>query len=687
MIVVPLLTFVAVACLCLRLGGGVRLALLRAAVITGGAACLAIEALSSIHALHRPAVIVAWLLALAVLSACCFWFVRRSTPAGFFRFIRRSAPAEPEISAFATSWCSARARWAGLARVERLIVGVLCGLFLLDLVVALVAPPNNYDSQTYHLPKIEHWVQRGDVDFYPTIIDRQLAMAPGAEYLLLHLRLLTGGDGYYNLVQLAAGVGVVLAASRIAGQLGGGTRAQLITALIVGTTPMVVLEATSTQTDLVVALWVACVATFTLDGLRARSGTLDTLLIGTAAGLTLLTKATGLLAAGLLLLVWVGAQLRLRWWRGLVAALATGALMLLLAGPSLLRVQQTYDNPLGPAHLRESISMQRHDPASVLVNGLRIAETALQTPIGPLNDALAAGIIGIAGVLGVDPQARDITYWNEKYPYMSWPPDEDRVSLPAQGVLILLGALLLAFRKGTRLYAGVFWLALLAYVITVKWQPWGNRLIVFLIVLGAPLAGLWIASLAGGRAGAPTGGGRFASLTSPADGHAGGGRVGALTGGGRVAGVTGRRAATWMTTGALAVGVAAGGFAVAYGWPRRLVGHGSIFTTSQMEQRFIREPQWQRDYEWAAAAVRASGARRVGLVQGYNTWEYPWWILLPGTEIVSLQSLQPNLPAASNTTVDAMVCVKPIRPCEFYSSPTWQVHRQGDVAYVIIRSR
>ncbi|MFF5230802.1 ArnT family glycosyltransferase [Dactylosporangium sp. NPDC000521] len=539
-----------------------------------------------------------------------------------------------------------RDRWAGLALVERLIVVVLGGLFLLDLLVALVAPPNNYDSQTYHLPKIEHWVQQGHVGFYPTIIDRQLAMAPGAEYLLLHLRLLTGGDGFYNLVQLAAGVGVVLAASRIAGQLGGGTRAQLVTALIVGTTPMIVLEATSTQTDLVVALWVACVATFTLDGLRSRSGALDTLLIGVAAGLTLLTKATGLLGAGLLLLVWIVAQLRLRWWRGLLAALATGGLMLLLAGPSLLRVQETYDNPLGPAHLRESISMQRHDPASVLVNGLRIAETALQTPIGPLNHALSAGIIGIAGVLGVDPQARDITYWNEQYPYTSWPPDEDRVSLPAQGVLILLGALLLAFRNGTRLYAGVFWLALLAYVVTVKWQPWGNRLIVFLLVLGAPLAGLWIASL------------------------------------------TGRRLLSWVTTGALVAGVAAGGFTVAYGWPRRLVGPGSIFTTSQLEQRFLREPQWQRDYEWAAAAVRASGARRVGLAQGYNTWEYPWWILLPGTEIVSLQSLQPNLPAAPNTTIDAMLCVKPVRPCEFYTSPTWQnaeVHHQGDVAYVIVR--
>ncbi|MEV4507379.1 hypothetical protein AB0K00_00265 [Dactylosporangium sp. NPDC049525] len=616
MIVVPLLTFLAVVGLCLPRDGGVRLALLRAAVLVAGAASLGVEALSAAHALDRPVVITGWVLALLITGGFAIRSSRRP------RF-------------------DLRARWTALATVERLMVGALAGLFLLDLAVALIAPPNNFDSQTYHLPKIEHWVQQGDVSFYPTVIDRQLAMAPGAEFLLLHLRLLTGGDGAYNLVQLAAGVGAVLAASRIAGQLGGGTRAQLVTALVVGTTPMVVLQATSTQTDLVVALWVACVATFALDGLRALSGRFDTLLIGTAAGLTLLTKATGLLAAGLLLAVWAVAQLRLARWRGVAAAVAVGALMLLLAGPNLLRVQDTYENPLGPAHLRESISMQRHDPAAVLINALRVAETALQTPVGPVNDAVAAGIIGLAGVLGVDPQGRDITYWNEEFPYRSWPPDEDRVSLPAQGVLILIGALLLLFRKDTRLYAAVFWLAVLAYVVTVKWQPWGNRLIVFLLVLGAPLAGLWIA------------------------------------------GLTGRRFATWATTGALAAGVAVGGFAVAYGWPRRLVGHGSVFTTSQLDQRFIREPGWQRDYEWAAAEVRASGARRVGLVQGYNTWEYPWWILLPGTRIDSLQSLQPGLTPPGTAELDAVLCVKPPHDCEFYLLPTWTVHRRNDVAYAL----
>ena len=52
----------------------------------------------------------------------------------------------------------------------------------------------------------------------------------------------------------------LLVVARITAQLGGGRRAQLLTAFVFATTPMVALQATSTQTDLVCAAWVACTA-------------------------------------------------------------------------------------------------------------------------------------------------------------------------------------------------------------------------------------------------------------------------------------------------------------------------------------------------------------------------------------------------------------------------------------------
>jgi len=130
-----------------------RLLLIRAGVVFGTAAVLLVELLSAVGMLNRPTVIVLWALAAVAVG----YLGRR-------RFTR------PRI----------RELWAGADRLERAVAVVLGGLFLADLAVALLAPPNNFDSQTYHLPKVEHWVAQGGVGFYPTVIDRQLAMAPGA---------------------------------------------------------------------------------------------------------------------------------------------------------------------------------------------------------------------------------------------------------------------------------------------------------------------------------------------------------------------------------------------------------------------------------------------------------------------------------------------------------------------------
>jgi hypothetical protein len=590
----------------------VRLAVVRAAVVLGAVAVLTVEGLSAVRALTFPAVLATWLVLLALAAGGAGWRYRRDG-------------VRPRIG-----W--ARPGVLGVA---------LAVLYLAELVIALVSPPNNWDSQTYHLPKVEHWVRQHDVAFFATAIDRQVGLAPGAEYLLLHLRLLTGGDALYNLVQWSAGLGCALAVSRVAAQLGGGRVAQLVTAFVAGTAPMVVLESTSTQTDLAVAAWVACVATLVLDELRRRTPLRGVALLGAAAGLTALTKATGVLGAAPLLLIWLVAQLRQRPVRALASAALLGVVALVLAGPYLYRTTQTFGSPLGPAHETELVSMQRHDPISIFINVLRIGYSVAETPYRPLDRAAVGGITATARGLGVDPSDPEITFFNATFPTETWQPDEDRAAFPVQAGLVLLGAAILLVRRrsaGTvRLYAGAFWLAALLHVTTVKWQPWGNRLLLYLLVLGAPLAGLWLAP--------------------------------ALERGWR-------RAAPWAVTVALLAAACAAGLTLGYGSPRRLVGHGSVFAGSRFDQRFNRRPEWAAGYLWGARQIRAAGAHRVGLVEDGDTWEYPWWVLLPDVDLEPLRSAVPgHPPTASFTDVDAVICISDAATCAAYSPPGWQ--RQG----------
>jgi hypothetical protein len=101
------------------------------------------------------------------------------------------------------------------------------------LLIALYSPPNSGDSQSYHLARVEHWIQNRSLEFYLTSNTRQLMLPPFAEVLILHFRLLSGGDRFDNLVQWLAGVGAVVAVGRIALALGasrGGTAFARLTA-------------------------------------------------------------------------------------------------------------------------------------------------------------------------------------------------------------------------------------------------------------------------------------------------------------------------------------------------------------------------------------------------------------------------------------------------------------------------
>jgi hypothetical protein len=558
------------------------------------------------------------------------------------------------------------------------------------LVLALVSPPNTYDSQTYHLPRIEQWAQRGSVDFFPTAIRRQITYPPGAEYLLLHLRLLTGTDALYNLLQWSAGLMCLVMVARLAAQLDVSRRGQLLAALVVGSVPMVVLQSSSTQTDLVVAAWVTCVATFVLDGVGRTPARLPgpgtMLLLGTATGLVAVTKATGGLVAGPLLVWWMLAQLR-HGWRATSLARLTGATLLIvviagaLAGPQVARTHATFGHPLGPPDMRETLMIQRHDPASMLINALRQAHTAFEIPLPPVNRWAADRIIDLARALGRDPSDPRTTFYQQTFPDESWYPHEDKAALPLHGLLILIGAAAALRREDRRwlAYVAVLAVGVCVYAAAFRWQPWGNRLVLFAVVPGGVLAGAWL-----DRALGPA---RARNAGAVGAGAVGAGAVGVGTVGAvGTAGVRGRArgAARVVVVSAVAVAALGGLLSTAYGYPRRLLGSDSALVRDDWSARFAIRPEWADSYRRAGAAVNASGAERIGVASGFDNWEYPWYLMFPGKNLVGMQSPQPDkIPATPPGNIDALVCAGPVWHCVRYVPPGWVFREDGIVSWAL----
>ena len=82
-----------------------------------------------------------------------------------------------------------------------IMYALIIALFVFLLFGALYTVPYNYDSMTYHLARVGHWIDHKNVAHYITNIDRQIYSPVLCEYFLMHIMLLTGSDILVNLLQ------------------------------------------------------------------------------------------------------------------------------------------------------------------------------------------------------------------------------------------------------------------------------------------------------------------------------------------------------------------------------------------------------------------------------------------------------------------------------------------------------
>lgn len=107
---------------------------------------------------------------------------------------------------------------------------------------------------------------------------------------MLHLYVLSGGDRYVNFVEWFAMLGSLVGVSLMAKRFGAKRNGQIISVVFAVTIPMGIVQASSTMTDYVVALWMVCVAVEIFRLQDKGSIIIEAVVMSTAAGLAILTK-------------------------------------------------------------------------------------------------------------------------------------------------------------------------------------------------------------------------------------------------------------------------------------------------------------------------------------------------------------------------------------------------------------
>jgi hypothetical protein len=545
-------------------------AMVRGTLAWAYAVALAMEALSLVAGITFANLLVLWIIAVALLALAVFRRRRAVT-----------TPLPVRLRGFV----------AGLILEEWIFAAVALLIGGITLMLALVCPPNNWDSQTYHLPRIEHWIQNGSLDFYRTHIERQLDLPGFAEVLLLPLRLLGGGDRLLNLLQWLAGAGSVVLVGRIAGLLGVSRRGVALARLAAVTLPIGILESSSTQNDLVVTFFLLCMAERLLAWRLSRSRA-DAAFFAMAAGLALAAKGTAYLI-GFPLGLWFLAELLPGRRRALPLLLGCGLLILLPNLPGYVRNLEYSGSPIGQG--ARSTNNTAFGLGPLVVNGLRNLATNLATQNSGYDRWLTRAVTDGLTALGLDASDPRLTFIEAKFEASTYQTSEDIAANPAQLLLAIVAVLVVFLSAGKpgyprRRYALCVIGSTLLFLIVLRWQPWITRLQLPIFALAAPLIG-------------------FLAF---------------------------ERIRGWARLGGTALLVL---LLVIVAMPplwanyRRPIfppmGYAaSLWAMTEDQILFIARPDLLASYQAAVRYVAANKDSRIGLVISGNDWEYPLWRLL-----------------------------------------------------------
>jgi hypothetical protein len=353
-------------------------------------------------------------------------------------------------------------------------------LFLgLTAVVALVSAPNSYDGFTYHLTRVETWIQQGSVRPFATHDTRQLFMPSWSEYAILQLRLLSGGDHFANLVQWLGFAGTMGGAALLARGLGGGRLAAVAAAALVATLPQAVAQASGTQTDVIAACWAVLTCAFGYRLLAADGRAGDAVLAALALGLAAATKQTAALFGGMALLPAIGLLAwRGKWRRAAAWGAGIGLAVAAMTGPQLGRNREVFGELRGDTGWLGTVVMQSKAPNQVFGNALRNLSVHFGTPSPAVNDAVMHAAAGLSRLAGADPNDRRTT-WHPPFVTYGWTTHEEAAGNPLH-LLLIAGCLLGLARWRPGAVRGLFLAALLGgfvwFCATLKWQNYASRL-------------------------------------------------------------------------------------------------------------------------------------------------------------------------------------------------------------------
>lgn len=360
------------------------------------------------------------------------------------------------------------------------------------LLIGLVYPPNHFDVLIYHMPRVAHWLQNGSLAPYVTPVDRQTGMAPFNAYVALQSYAPNHMDYFVNLGQWLAYTGCMAGVCQIAITLGASRLAQNAALVFAATLPNAIIQASNTESCLIVAFFLCAMAWLALLWVREEQKQTQTgILFGIALGLAILSKGSAYPIAlpFVALIAWHCLK---NFKAAFIGGLLAACIVVALNAPHI------YRNYLGTGSIvgsTEGNIMKRPTPQTFLVNS--IYHFVANNPVLLAHGGKAA-LRNFADSIGVDGDDKSLFPWGDiKNMRTEYKFTESEAPNPAHSVFLIFLALAIIFWKfrPPALYSFLIAFSFIIFVLILTWHPWVGRIQLALFLLVAPICGMYMAWL------------------------------------------------------------------------------------------------------------------------------------------------------------------------------------------------
>jgi len=387
--------------------------------------------------------------------------------------------------------------------LRRILVGTFLIAFGLNLFICLKYSPNNWDSLTYHMPRIHFYLAQGHLGHFDTLNLRQIFFPFNATIFQSFLVMYGQSDKLLNCFNLACWVFAIFAVYALGRRCELSHTAALVAAWIGGFAGQVFAQATATTNDLLAATPFLIGVVFAIDWWRERRWLLA-FLSAAAFGLAIGTKLTmAFFAPGALLICGIWLLRLMRQKRSFPAGrrealqiIAAVLLVVMLVLP-FLAINYYYTKQLSPEHYNYLLNR----PFSIVSSLQTIYTYSVALLLDPMQYFAIKADSAWKFRLAVEPTLRKVLFpfWNREHAvndlYVFGTDISEDGVFYGFSVLLIAGAFIhtlwqpelrcrLAFLLAL---VGVGWF--LTYATVSKWSLFNQRYFMTAFLLCMPLIG------------------------------------------------------------------------------------------------------------------------------------------------------------------------------------------------------